>query len=106
VRSFFVNAALHKRYEDSFYPGRVSICCHFRSCCHVGSVSVIQCLIFFVKSFFLMVSSFFPADEQIPWVGAGIGIIIGVSIIIADQLIPQNPTISVTIPSIEFTFII
>lgn len=37
---------------------------------------------------------FVTADQTIPWVGAGIGIIIGVSIVIADCLFTYKPTVS------------
>lgn len=33
------------------------------------------------------------ADEQIPWLGAGLGIIIGVIIVIADQVLVATPTL-------------
>ncbi|XP_046400546.1 stress-induced-phosphoprotein 1-like [Ischnura elegans] len=33
------------------------------------------------------------ADEQIPWLGAGIGIIIGVTIVIAEHVLMQKPTL-------------
>ena len=35
------------------------------------------------------------ADKQIPWVGAGIGIIIGVVIVLADYLIAEKPILVV-----------
>ncbi|XP_034230356.1 protein STIP1 homolog [Thrips palmi] len=34
------------------------------------------------------------ADEQIPWLGAGVGIIIGVVIVISDQTIAPKPTLT------------
>ncbi|XP_014244695.1 hsp70-Hsp90 organizing protein 1-like [Cimex lectularius] len=34
------------------------------------------------------------ANEQVPWLGAGVGIIIGVIIVIADQLFTNTPSIS------------
>lgn len=34
------------------------------------------------------------ADEQIPWLGAGLGIIIGVIIVIADQVLVATPTLA------------
>ncbi|KAF4529319.1 hypothetical protein B566_EDAN011413, partial [Ephemera danica] len=34
------------------------------------------------------------ADDQIPWLGAGIGIIIGVLIVIADQVLTNKPSLS------------
>ena len=37
------------------------------------------------------------ADKQIPWVGAGIGIIIGVIIVLADYLIVDKPVLVVMI---------
>ena len=37
------------------------------------------------------------ADKQIPWVGAGIGIIVGVSIVLADYLIVDKPVLVVSI---------
>lgn len=37
------------------------------------------------------------ADEQIPWLGAGVGIIIGVIIVISDQTIAPKPTLTVSI---------
>lgn len=33
------------------------------------------------------------ADKTIPWVGAGLGIIIGVTIVIADCLFTYRPTV-------------
>lgn len=33
--------------------------------------------------------------KRIPWVGAGIGIILGVGLVLADQLIPESPSIRV-----------
>lgn len=44
---------------------------------------------------FLINKLFFAADEQIPWLGAGIGIILGAVIVIADFLFTKNPTVSV-----------
>lgn len=35
------------------------------------------------------------ADDQIPWLGAGIGIILGVTIVIADQLLTTQPSLTV-----------
>lgn len=37
------------------------------------------------------------ADKQIPWVGAGIGIIIGVLIVLADYLIVNKPVLVVNL---------
>uniref|UniRef100_A0A1B6CJA7 Uncharacterized protein n=1 Tax=Clastoptera arizonana TaxID=38151 RepID=A0A1B6CJA7_9HEMI len=34
------------------------------------------------------------ADKQIPWLGAGVGIILGVLLVIADQLLTAHPTVS------------
>lgn len=34
--------------------------------------------------------------KRIPWVGAGIGIILGVCLVLADQLIPVSPVIAVS----------
>lgn len=34
------------------------------------------------------------ADEVIPWLGAGIGIVIGVIIVIADCIFTHKPTVS------------
>lgn len=39
---------------------------------------------------------FSPADSQIPWLGAGIGIIIGVIIVISDQIATKKPTLTVS----------
>lgn len=39
----------------------------------------------------------FSADLQIPWVGAGIGIIIGVILVIADYTIPEKPSLKVSV---------
>lgn len=33
-------------------------------------------------------------DAQVPWVGAGIGIVVGVVILIADYVLTDNPTVS------------
>lgn len=35
------------------------------------------------------------ADKQIPWVGAGIGIIVGVAIVLADFLLVDKPVLVV-----------
>lgn len=40
------------------------------------------------------------ADEQYPWVGAGIGLVIGVIIVIAELLLTPNPTLNVSHSSI------
>ncbi|XP_022197896.1 small glutamine-rich tetratricopeptide repeat-containing protein 2 [Nilaparvata lugens] len=34
------------------------------------------------------------ADEQIPWLGAGLGIIIGVAIVLADYAVSKNPSLT------------
>lgn len=44
--------------------------------------------------YFKFCYEFFLADEQIPWLGAGIGIILGAIIVIADFLFTTNPTVS------------
>jgi hypothetical protein len=36
------------------------------------------------------------ADDQIPWVGAGVGIIMGVIIVIADHILTYKPTLVVS----------
>lgn len=38
-----------------------------------------------------------PVTKRIPWVGAGIGIILGVGFVLSDQLIPETPMMSVSI---------
>lgn len=38
----------------------------------------------------------FIADQQIPWLGAGIGIILGVIVVIADYLFTNKPTLTVS----------
>jgi hypothetical protein len=40
------------------------------------------------------------ADDQIPWLGAGVGIIMGVIIVIADQILTYKPTLVVSVPGI------
>lgn len=39
------------------------------------------------------ISILLPADEQIPWLGAGIGIILGAIIVIADFAFTVSPTV-------------
>lgn len=34
------------------------------------------------------------ATEQVPWLGAGVGIVVGVSIVLADQVLTASPSIS------------
>lgn len=34
------------------------------------------------------------ANEQVPWLGAGVGIVVGVSIVLADQVLTASPSIS------------
>lgn len=36
----------------------------------------------------------FLADEQIPWLGAGIGIVLGAIVVISDFLLTSKPTVS------------
>jgi hypothetical protein len=36
------------------------------------------------------------ADDQIPWLGAGVGIIMGVIIVIADNILTHKPTLVVS----------
>lgn len=43
-----------------------------------------------IKCFMMTVT----AEEQIPWLGAGIGIILGAIIVIADFLFTSNPTVN------------
>lgn len=40
-------------------------------------------------------------DSRVPWVGAGVGIILGVIIVIADQLLTKSPAVKVII-NIQF----
>lgn len=40
---------------------------------------------------FLIIS----ADQQIPWLGAGVGIILGVIVVIADYVFTNKPTLTV-----------
>lgn len=35
--------------------------------------------------------------KRIPWVGAGIGIILGVGLVIANRVVPETPLISVRV---------
>lgn len=35
------------------------------------------------------------ADQQIPWLGAGVGIILGVILVIADYVFTNKPTLTV-----------
>lgn len=37
----------------------------------------------------------FVADQQIPWLGAGVGIILGVIVVIADYVFTNKPTLTV-----------
>lgn len=39
----------------------------------------------------------FTADQQIPWLGAGVGIILGVIVVIADYVFTNKPTLTVLI---------
>lgn len=39
----------------------------------------------------------FAADQQIPWLGAGVGIILGVIVVIADYVFTNKPTLTVLI---------
>ena len=43
------------------------------------------------------------ADQQIPWLGAGVGIILGVIVVIADYVLTNKPTLSVRI-NVIFNF--
>ena len=36
------------------------------------------------------------ADDQIPWLGAGVGIIMGVIIVMADHILTYKPTLVVS----------
>jgi hypothetical protein len=36
------------------------------------------------------------ADDQIPWLGAGVGIIMGVIIVVADHILTHKPTLVVS----------
>lgn len=39
--------------------------------------------------------NYFVADQQIPWLGAGVGIILGVIVVIADYVFTNKPTFTV-----------
>lgn len=39
--------------------------------------------------------NYFVADQQIPWLGAGVGIILGVIVVIADYVFTSKPTLTV-----------
>lgn len=42
------------------------------------------------------------ADDQVPWIGAAVGIFIGVSLVIADQILTNKPTLGVCITRKNF----
>lgn len=44
-----------------------------------------------------LVFIYFLADSQVPWLGAGIGLIAGVIIVLADFLYTNKPTLSVSL---------
>lgn len=44
---------------------------------------------------------YFIADQQIPWLGAGVGIILGVIVVIADYVFTNKPTLTVYIYQIN-----
>lgn len=48
----------------------------------------------------------FAADQQIPWLGAGVGIILGVIVVIADYVFTNKPTLTVLIHILYFEIII
>lgn len=49
---------------------------------------------------------YFLADETTPWLGAGIGLIVGVCIMISDYIFTSNPTVSnLLIPNYSRTLI-
>jgi len=48
----------------------------------------------------------FTADQQIPWLGAGVGIILGVIVVIADYVFTNKPTLTVLIDALRFYIII
>lgn len=48
----------------------------------------------------------FTADQQIPWLGAGVGIIFGVIVVIADYVFTNKPTLTVLIHRIIYLEII
>lgn len=70
------------------------------SSCILTYIEYILFTAFFIDSYMnflngtLIRDLFVTADQTIPWVGAGIGIIIGVSIVIADCLLTYKPTVS------------
>lgn len=42
-----------------------------------------------------LIKFYFTADQQIPWLGAGVGIILGVIVVIADYVFTNKPTLTV-----------
>ena len=47
------------------------------------------------KSFVIYKNNIISADQQIPWLGAGVGIILGVIVVIADYVFTNKPTLTV-----------
>lgn len=47
----------------------------------------------------------FTADQQIPWLGAGVGIILGVIVVIADYVFTNKPTLTVMIRALYLAII-
>lgn len=47
----------------------------------------------------------FAADQQIPWLGAGVGIILGVIVVIADYVFTNKPTLTVIKKIVLYIFL-
>ena len=48
--------------------------------------------------------NYFIADQQIPWLGAGVGIILGVIVVIADYVFTNKPTLTVYIHIYKYIY--
>lgn len=52
-------------------------------------------ILFYLRSF--LKKEPFSADDQVPWLGAGIGIVLGVVIVIGDFIFTNKPTLTVSL---------